>query len=46
MGSHKTSSGDCIHDIKIRIGVAKQNTVELKNTWKDENIHITLKIKK
>ena len=45
LGSIKSNNGSCGKDIKTRIGMAKQKTVEYNNIWKDRGIPLGLKLK-
>ena len=45
LGSVKSNDGTCSKDLKIRIAMAKQKTVQLNNIWKDKGIPKELKIK-
>ena len=45
LGSIKADDGSCLNDIKARIAMAKQNTVQLNNIWKDRGIPKILKVK-
>ena len=45
LGSVKTNDGTCTKDIKIRIGMAKNKMLQLKNIWKDHSIPPLLKQK-
>ena len=42
---YDTISNTFLHDIKSRIGMAKQKMVQLNNIWKDRGIPLVLKIK-
>ncbi|RUS69941.1 hypothetical protein EGW08_022297 [Elysia chlorotica] len=44
LGSVKENNGSCSKDVRTRIGIAKQKTIELNNIWKDRGILTTLKM--
>ena len=45
LGSIKENDGSCLQDVKVRITMAKQKTLQLKNIWKNRGISNILKIK-
>ena len=45
LGSIKENDGSCLRDVKARIGMAKQKTLQLTNIWKNRGIPNILKIK-
>ena len=45
LGSIKEYDGSCLQDVKVRIAMAKQKSVQLKNIWKSRGISNILKIK-
>ena len=44
LGSVKENNGSCSKDVRTRIGMAKQKSIELNNIWKDRGIPTALKI--
>ena len=44
LGSVKENNGSCSKDVRTRIGMAKQKSVQLNNIWKDRGIPTGLKI--
>jgi len=45
LGSYKSADGDYANEIKRRIAMARQKTVELTTIWKDKNVTSALKIR-
>ncbi|RUS81683.1 hypothetical protein EGW08_010545 [Elysia chlorotica] len=44
LGPMKENNGSCSKDVRTKIGMAKQETIELNNIWKDNGIPTTLKM--
>ena len=45
LGSIKENTGSCRQDVRTRIAMAKQKTLQLTNIWKDRGIPKSLKVK-